>query len=96
MGTASEPETIKAAKKAHQCSWCGERIEIGETYIRYRWFGDDGAGVVKEHPECFDAMNEMIDFEGEIEFQPGDCPRGCNCGHDAGCKRCADKGPNVM
>ena len=85
----TEPETIKAAKKAHICSWCGEKIDAGETYIRYRWFSADGASVVKEHPECYDAMNEVIDLDGEIEFGVGEHPRGCNCGRDAGCPRCA-------
>lgn len=88
MGTATEVETIRAAKKPHRCSWCGTMIEAGESYKRYRWFGDDGADVVKEHPECYEAMEEYVAEEGEVEFHEGDNPRGCNCGHSSGCARC--------
>jgi len=88
MGTASEVETVKVAKKQHRCSWCGTKIEAGESYKRYRYFGDDGARTVKEHPECYDAMEELAYEWGEIEFHEGDNPRGCNCGHSAGCERC--------
>ena len=92
MGIASEVETIKAAQKPHKCSWCGTTIEAGESYKRYRWFGDEGVGVVKEHPECYEAMQELIDEAGgEILFSPGDSPRGCNCGFDAHCPRCNAK-----
>ena len=84
----TETEEVKAAKKAHQCSWCGKKIDVGQPYMRYRWFGDDGVSTVKEHPECYEAMNELIDFDGEVLFSPGDNPRGCNCGHDHGCERC--------
>ena len=84
----TEPVTIKSAHKKHICSWCGTRINVGESYIRYRWFDGGDVGTVKQHPECYDAMNELIDFEGSIEFNEGDNPRGCNCGHSKGCERC--------
>ncbi len=85
----SDVETVKAAKKRHRCSWCAEGIEAGETYKRYRWFGDDGPMTVKMHPECYDAMLELSQEWGEdIEFHEGDNPRGCNCGHSRGCDRC--------
>jgi hypothetical protein len=85
----SDVETVKAAKKRHRCSWCAEGIEAGDTYKRYRWFGDDGPATVKMHPECHDAMIELSQEWGEdIEFHEGDNPRGCNCGHSRGCDRC--------
>jgi hypothetical protein len=85
---AAQTETVevKSARKQHQCSWCGEVIDTGQPYMRYRWYGD-GAITVKQHPECYAAMNEQIDFEGEVTFSPGDNPRGCNCGHDRDCER---------
>lgn len=86
----SELEIVKAAKKRHRCSWCAEGIEVGETYKRYRWYGDDGPATVKMHPECYDAMEEMAAEEGPgFEFAPGESPRGCTCGHSRGCERCA-------
>ena len=85
----SDVETVKAAKKRHRCLWCAEGIEAGETYKRYRWFGDDGPRTVTMHPECYDAMLELSQEWGEdIEFHEGDNPRGCNCGHSRGCDRC--------
>ena len=89
MGTASEIEIIKSVKKPHQCSWCGERIEVGGTYQRYRWFGDDGAGVVKLHDECKAALDEVVSHErGEYLFSPGDNGRGCSCGGSNECDWC--------
>ena len=98
MGFATETETIVSAKKRHQCSWCAERIEIGETYLRYRWYNGSDASTVKMHPECISAMRELIKLEGgyEIEFGLGDNPRGCLCGHDRGCERCAEKSLAVI
>lgn len=85
----SNVETVKAAKKRHRCSWCAEGIEVGETYKHYRSFGDDGWATVKLHQECYDAMEELAAEEGsDVEFSPGDNPRGCNCGHSRGCDRC--------
>lgn len=85
----SDVETVKSAKKRHRCSWCAEGIDAGETYKRYRWFGDDGPATVKMHPECYDAMIELSQEWGDdIEFREGDNPRGCNCGHSRACDRC--------
>lgn len=64
MGTSTQIRSVKAAKKRHRCYWCLENIEAGESYKRYRWFGDDGADVVKMHPECYDAMLEVAHEEG--------------------------------
>lgn len=68
--------TEQAAKKQHKCSWCGERIEIGERYTRYRVFMDGDAGTVKMHPGCYEAMLEAARHEGGwIEWTPGDAER---------------------
>lgn len=84
-------ENVKAAKKQHRCDWCPEKIEAGQPYARYRWFGDDGPAVVKMHPECYDAMQECAREEGgEFEFSLHESPRGCSCGgsgYCAGCKK---------
>lgn len=90
MGNQSDTESVKAAKKPHSCSWCAEHIDAGHPYKRYRWYDGGSANTVKMHPECYDASLELIALEGgEIEFMPGDSPRGCCCGYDRGCAKCA-------
>lgn len=84
------PVYIGSSRKTHGCSWCSELIEAGEGYVRWRWFGGDDPTTVKLHLECEEAMNRLIAEEGgyEIEWTPGQNPRGCNCGYDAFCSRC--------
>lgn len=75
MSAMSQVSEYKA-RKLHKCSWCAERIEIGEEYTRYRYFSDGDAGTVKMHPECYDAMLEAASHEGGwIEWTPGDGER---------------------
>ena len=63
--------TTHKARKRHRCTWCWQFIEIGETYLRYRYYGDD-ACTVKEHPECYEAMLEAVREEGGFfEWTPG-------------------------
>ena len=86
---SSNVESIKAAKKQHRCDWCPEKIEAGESYMRYRYFGDNGPAVVKMHPECYDAMLEVAAEEGgQIEFTMHSSPRGCSCGGSGDCDGC--------
>ena len=88
MSASSQTET-HVAKKKHLCSWCGTRIEIGETYKRYRWFAYGEAGTVKEHLECYEAMHRVSKEEGGwVEFMPGDYRRGCSCGENAEYCKC--------
>lgn len=63
-GRTTETETIRAARGRHYCDWCGQGVERGESYKRYRAFGNDGAGTVKMHPECYDAMQDEVTAEG--------------------------------
>jgi len=92
MTRSTEAVSIKAAQKPHRCDWCAEHIDVGQPYSRYRWYGNGDAVTVKMHPECLTAMHELSRLEGgEIEFSPGDSPRGCCCGHDRGCTKCAAK-----
>lgn len=86
---ATEPQTIKAAKKAHRCTWCAEKIQPGESYIRWRYFDGGDAGTSKMHPECDKASARMAREEGpDFEFMPGDFNRGCTCesGDNCGCR----------
>lgn len=47
-------DTIKAARKQHVCFWCGEAINVGDSYVRSVVKGDFGGSVdeSKLHPEC--------------------------------------------
>lgn len=72
----SEVQLIKSASKTHVCHWCGEAIDKGEHYHRYRWFGDTTI-TVKMHPECLQAMRDMVKYEGgPIEWVCGEFERG--------------------
>lgn len=80
MSTNSDIQYIKHAKKAHRCDWCAERIEIGESYERWRWYDGGDAGTTKMHPECANASSEVASEEGGyFEFHPGMFRRGCGC-----------------
>lgn len=71
MSYCTEVESHKA-KKVHRCEWCWQRIEIGERYMRYRFFDGGEAGTVKAHPECYDAIQELAHEEGGYaEWIPG-------------------------
>lgn len=75
MACVSTHKTVRA-KKAHVCHWCGERIELGELYVKYRWWNGGDAGTNKMHPECDKACADAAHEEGGwIEFLPGDNER---------------------
>jgi hypothetical protein len=70
------PSQLTAAKD-HCCDWCGERIDAGTRYWRWRWFSHGDAATCKAHPECYAAMQDAAqDNGGDIEFTPGDHSRG--------------------
>lgn len=71
-------ETIKAARKTHQCDWCGEKIIVGQPYVRQ--CNKDGADVWtwRAHPECNRAANTLDSFD--LEMTAGQQhTRGCIC-----------------
>lgn len=94
----TEVRTIKAARKAHSCSWCAQRIEAGQPYKSYRWFDGGDAATVKQHSECYDAMMGAMKELGDsfIEFSPGDNPRGCFCNFCSQCEHCKTTGQGMF
>lgn len=62
-------EIIKAARKAHRCTYCGELIEVGSTYHRWTTY-DDSAHHSKMHPECVTACAEECREYGDNEYLP--------------------------
>lgn len=74
------PQTIKAARKQKQCDWCNEHIEVGSSYVRYRWFDGADAVTTSMHPECMKASRDFAHREPRgCEWTPGEFARGCCC-----------------
>jgi predicted nucleic acid-binding Zn-ribbon protein len=64
------------ARKQHRCTWCGEHIEKGDTYVRVSGVFDGDLQTSKFHPECDDACTEEARYEGgSFEFMPYDNER---------------------
>lgn len=64
--------TVQTARVPHRCTWCWQRINVGEQYTRYRYFDCGDAGTVKAHPECYNAIIGAAQDEGGfIEWTPG-------------------------
>jgi predicted nucleic acid-binding Zn-ribbon protein len=59
----------RKARKAHQCTNCGEVIGVGDTYLRWMCVETgDKAFTSKMHPECLASLQE--DAVGEFEYDP--------------------------
>lgn len=72
----TQTEHIKAAKKKHRCDWCGERINEGTDYYRWRHFDGGDAGTCKIHPECYSALQATPHSELIDGWTPGQFERG--------------------
>lgn len=55
MSCTTIGETTQKAKKEHRCSWCGQQILVGESYLRSRVVFEGDPQTNKFHPECGDA-----------------------------------------
>ena len=73
----TETETRKA-RKTHLCMSCGERVNVGDEYKRWRCYDSGDVGTVKMHPECYAAHCKSADGYGggPWEFTPFSHPRG--------------------
>lgn len=74
MSYAMISQTTPFAKKAHVCIWCGEKIAIGQRYVRERSVYEREPQNHKWHLECRDAAVEYFQ-SGESEFCPHDNER---------------------
>lgn len=71
----STPTTWQTARKPHTCSWCGQKIIVGEKYARWANY-DDGVVTNKAHEECEADITEAARYEGgTIEFAAGEAER---------------------
>ena len=67
------PEKKVTARKAHRCTYCGQAIEVGTTYLT--WASVDGKWYSnKMHPECLDDAREW-GHAGDFEYTPFDNDR---------------------
>ncbi len=64
----TDTETLNA-RKPHVCMSCGQRIEPGETYKRWRCYDGGDAGTNKMHPECYAAHSDDA-INGTWEYTP--------------------------
>lgn len=69
----TDPEKLKA-RKPHRCISCGEPVNPGEQYMRWRCYDGGDAGTMKMHSECYD-MHKADSDGGPWEFTPYDSPR---------------------
>ncbi len=66
------------ARKEHRCEYCGEKILVGETYLREKSVYDGHMQNCAFHPEC--SEKELKEHAGECEwerepFEGGERPR---------------------
>ena len=87
-GYATPETAVKHARKQYVCDWCGQPINIGDAYSRWRWFGDIVC-TVRAHEECIDAVHASDYYREEMEFNRKQS-RGCDCGSDP-CDDCVIK-----
>lgn len=87
---------VNKARITHICTWCGELIEKGSPYYRWRSKrGSDDPLTSRMHLECVDAFEEWssdVATSGD-EYFPGEFRRGCICSRDDDpCEVCVAKG----
>ena len=66
MSNFFNPSETRKARNAHQCSYCGEFIEVGDTYTFQKGNWEGSWFESKMHPECFNDMCE----QGDGEYTP--------------------------
>ncbi len=63
------------ARKPHACIWCGQRVVIGERYVREFSVFDGDTQKLKWHPECRQAALDGWRSGDDEEFSPGENER---------------------
>jgi hypothetical protein len=61
--------TRPKANKLHRCTYCGEVINPGEVYNKYKSV-EDSWFTNKLHDECLAALDEECRYYGENEYTP--------------------------
>jgi len=63
MADFYNPHENRVARKAHQCTYCGESIDVGDGYVHQTGVYDGKWFTSKMHPECFEDMCDIGDGE---------------------------------
>ena len=63
-------ETFPMARKCHRCIWCGEWIELGETYRHERSVYNGNMQDHKWHLECDKLFQTDVGAGGDEELLP--------------------------
>ena len=80
MSDTFHEATVAKSRKVRQCTWCGEKINVGDPYEAYSFRDGGDFGRVTMHPECHKAMGEVSREEGGwFTWSIGDFTRGCGC-----------------
>ena len=58
------PIETRKARKEHVCTYCGEAIEIRETYRRWASYAEGKAFANEMHPECLTFLQDESDGLG--------------------------------
>lgn len=66
MSDFYNPPEDRTARKAHQCTYCAEKINVGEFYVHQTGVYDGRWYTTKMHPECF---GDFI-YSGDGEYTP--------------------------
>ncbi len=68
-------KTTPKARKSFRCIWCGQRIQIGEPYVRETGTYSGDFQSFAFHPKCKIACEAALRECGEEEFEPYDNER---------------------
>jgi hypothetical protein len=63
------------ARKEHECSWCGEKILVGEVHQYRSYIFDRDFHSDREHNECTKAM-DTINWTDDEGYEPYTFKRG--------------------
>jgi hypothetical protein len=66
MSDFFNPSKNRVARRPHRCTYCGEDIGQGDTYVFQKGNYDGRWFESKMHPECFEDMCE----NGDGEYTP--------------------------
>lgn len=58
----------RTAKKEYQCDLCGEKINVGEKYVRYSGKYDGYMFDDKYHTQCKGIIDKYCRNQGEYEY----------------------------
>jgi hypothetical protein len=70
MSYTALSKTTPKARKEHACTYCGEKVKVGETYYREEGVYDGNMQSLPYHTECDaqDRLDHLGEHQWEIEI----------------------------